>query len=251
MTGWELAAVCAAGVVAGAINAVVGSGSLITFPTLVALGVDPVTANVSNTVGLVPGSFSAAYGYRTELQGQRDRLLRLGAASALGALIGGILLLFLDPDVFEIVVVVLIALACVLVMTQPRLNAWVAARREQAHPHGGPALWLGVLGAGVYGGYFGAAQGVLLIGLLGIFLDDGLQRVNAAKNVLALIVNAVAAAFFVVAADVDWQAAAGVAVGAVAGGFLGARLGRRIPAPVLRAVIVCVGIVAIVVLVYG
>jgi uncharacterized membrane protein YfcA len=236
VTGWELAAVCAAGVVAGAINAVVGSGSLITFPTLVALGVDPVTANVSNTVGLVPGSFSAAYGYRTELQGQRDRLLRLGAASALGALIGG---------------VVLIALACVLVMTQPRLNAWVAARREQAHPHGGTALWLGVLGAGVYGGYFGAAQGVLLIGLLGIFLDDGLQRVNAAKNVLALIVNAVAAAFFIVAADVDWQAAAGVALGAIVGGFLGARLGRRIPAPVLRAVIVCVGIGAIVVLVYG
>ncbi|MEV4174520.1 sulfite exporter TauE/SafE family protein [Nonomuraea sp. NPDC049709] len=251
MTGWELAAVCAAGVVAGAINAVVGSGSLITFPTLLAIGVDPVTANVSNTIGLVPGSFTAAYGYRTELLGQRERLLRLGAASALGALIGGILLLFLDPDVFEVVVVALIALACVLVLAQPRLNAWVSARREEAHPHGGAALWLGVLASGVYGGYFGAAQGVLLIGLLGIFLDDGLQRVNAAKNVLALIVNAVAAVLFVVVADVDWQAVAGVALGAVAGGFVGARLGRRIPAPVLRAVIVCVGIAAIIVLVYG
>jgi uncharacterized protein len=251
LTGWELAAVCVAGVVAGAINAVVGSGSLITFPTLVALGVDPVTANVSNTVGLVPGSFTAAYGYRTELQGQRDRLLRLGAASALGALIGATLLLFLDPDVFELVVVALIGLACVLVLTQPRLNAWVAARREDPHPHGGTALWLGVLGSGIYGGYFGAAQGVLLIGLLGIFLDDGLQRVNAAKNVLALLVNGVAALFFIVAADVDWQAAGGVAFGAIVGGFLGARLGRRIPAPVLRAVIVCVGIAAILVLVYG
>ncbi|MFB4280563.1 sulfite exporter TauE/SafE family protein [Nonomuraea sp. MTCD27] len=251
MTGWELAAVCAAGVVAGAINAVVGSGSLITFPTLLAIGVDPVTANVSNTIGLVPGSFTAAYGYRTELLGQRERLLRLGTASALGALIGGILLLFLDPDVFEVVVVALIALACVLVLAQPRLNAWVSARREEAHPNGGTALWLGVLASGVYGGYFGAAQGVLLIGLLGIFLDDGLQRVNAAKNVLALIVNAVAAVLFVVVADVDWQAVAGVALGAVAGGFVGAQLGRRIPAPVLRAVIVCVGIAAIIVLVYG
>ncbi|MEV5326528.1 sulfite exporter TauE/SafE family protein [Nonomuraea sp. NPDC052634] len=251
MTGWELAVVVGVGVIAGAINAVVGSGSLITFPTLVALGVDPVVANVSNTVGLVPGSFSAAYGYRAELRGQRDRLLRLGAASTIGALIGGVLLLFLDPSVFEVVVVALIALACVLVMVQPRLNTWMAAHRDMPHPHGGPALWLGVLGAGVYGGYFGAAQGVLLIGLLGIFLDDGLQRINAAKNVLALTVNGVAALLFVIVADVDWQAAAGVALGAIVGGWLGARLGRRIPAPILRGIIVCVGSVAIIVLVYG
>ncbi|MEU6719434.1 sulfite exporter TauE/SafE family protein [Nonomuraea sp. NPDC046802] len=251
MTGWELAVVCAAGAVAGAINAVVGSGSLITFPTLLAIGVDPVTANVSNTIGLVPGSFTAAYGYRTELQGQRERLLRLGAASAIGALAGGILLLFLDPGVFQVVVIVLIALACVLVVTQPRLNRWLAERREHRHPHGGAELWLGVLAAGVYGGYFGAAQGVLLIGLLGIFLDDHLQRVNAAKNVLAMIVNAVAAGLFILVAHVDWQAVLGVALGSVAGGFAGARLGRRIPAPVLRAVIVCVGVAAIVVLVYG
>ncbi|MGP3962889.1 sulfite exporter TauE/SafE family protein [Nonomuraea sp. 3N208] len=251
MTGWELVAVCAAGVVAGAINAVVGSGSLITFPTLVAIGIDPVTANVSNTIGLVPGSFTGAYGYRPELHGQRDRLLRLGAASAAGALIGGILLLFLDPDIFEIVVVALIALACVLVVAQPWINRWLADRRELAHPHGGLELWLGVLAAGVYGGYFGAAQGVLLIGLLGSFLDDHLQRVNAAKNVLALIVNLVAATLFVLVADVDWQAVAGVGLGAMAGGFLGARVGRRIPAPVLRGVIACVGIAAIIVLVYG
>ncbi|QYC37989.1 hypothetical protein Nocox_01780 [Nonomuraea coxensis DSM 45129] len=251
MTGWELVAVGAAGVVAGAINAVVGSGSLITFPTLVAMGVDPVTANVSNTIGLVPGSFSGAYGYRAELSGQRDRLLRLGLASALGALIGGILLLFLDPGVFQVVVVVLIALACVLVVIQPRLNGWLAARREHTHPHGGPVLWFAVLAAGVYGGYFGAAQGVLLIGLLGSFLDDGLQRINAAKNVLALIVNGVAAVLFVVVAEVDWQAVLGVALGAIVGGFVGARVGRRIPAPVLRGVIVAVGVTAIIVLVYG
>ncbi|MEV4837533.1 sulfite exporter TauE/SafE family protein [Nonomuraea sp. NPDC049486] len=251
MTVWEALAVWVAGMAAGAINAVVGSGSLITFPTLVAVGVDPVVANVSNNVGLVPGSVTGAYGYRAELRGQRDRLVRLAMGSALGSLAGGILLLYLDPDVFQVVVPVLIGLACVLVIIQPRLNLWLAARREHAHPHGGPALWLGVFGAGVYGGYFGAAQGVLLIGLLGSFLDEHLQRVNAAKNVLSLVVNSTAAVLFVLIADVDWWAVLAVALGAMIGGFLGAKVGRRIPAPLLRVVIVAVGIVAIIKLVYG
>ncbi|MEU4572494.1 sulfite exporter TauE/SafE family protein [Nonomuraea sp. ATR24] len=251
MTVWEVVAVWAAGVAAGAINAVVGSGSLITFPTLVAVGIDPIVANVSNNVGLVPGSFTGAYGYRAELRGQRARLARLGVASAVGAAAGGVLLLYLDPDVFKVVVPVLIGLACVLVVLQPKLNGWLAARREHAHPHGGMALWLGVLGAGMYGGYFGAAQGVLLIGLLGAFLDEGLQRVNAAKNVLSLIVNGTAAVLFTLIAEVDWWAVLAVALGAMLGGFLGAKVGRRIPAPVLRGVIVVVGVVAIVKLVYG
>jgi uncharacterized membrane protein YfcA len=251
VTVWQFIAVCAAGVLAGAINAMVGSGSLLTFPTLVALGIDPVTANVSNNIGLVPGSFTGAYGYRAELKGQRERLTRLGVASALGSLAGGILLLFLDPDVFQIVVPVLIGVACVLVVVQPRLNAWMSGRREHASPDGGVVLWLGVLAAGVYGGYFGAAQGVLLIGLLGSFLADDLQRVNAAKNVLSLIVNATAAVLFILVAPVDWWAVLAVALGAMAGGFAGARIGRRIPAPVLRAIIVCVGIAAIIKLVYG
>ena len=241
----------AAGVGAGAINAIVGSGSLITFPALVAVGIDPVTANVSNNIGLVPGSFTGAYGYRAELEGQRERLLRLGPASAIGSLIGGILLLFLDPSVFKVVVPVLIGLSCVLVVVQPKLSGWLSARREQADPHGGALLWLGVLGAGIYGGYFGAAQGVLLIGLLGSFLTEPLQRVNAAKNVLALIVNGTAAVLFVFIAPVDWWAVLAVAVGATLGGFVGAKFGRRIPAPVLRGIIVCVGVVAIVKLVYG
>ncbi|MFG1947577.1 sulfite exporter TauE/SafE family protein [Nonomuraea sp. NPDC048826] len=251
MTVWEALAVGLAGLAAGAINAVVGSGSLITFPTLVAVGVDPVVANVSNNIGLVPGSVTGAYGYRAELRGQRDRLVRLAAGSALGSLAGGILLLYLDPDVFQVVVPVLIGLACVLVIIQPRLNTWLAARREHAHADGGPALWLGVFGAGVYGGYFGAAQGVLLIGLLGSFLDEHLQRVNAAKNVLSLVVNFTAAVLFVLVADVDWWAVLMVALGAMVGGFVGAKVGRRIPAPLLRVVIVAVGIVAIIKLVYG
>ncbi|MFI6601810.1 sulfite exporter TauE/SafE family protein [Nonomuraea sp. NPDC050536] len=250
MGPWEAVAVVAAGVLAGGINAVVGSGSLITFPTLVAVGLDPITANVSNNIGLVPGSFTGAYGYRAELEGQRERLLRLGAASALGSLIGGILLLYLNPNVFHFVVPVLIGLACVLVIIQPKLNGWLAARRKEPHPHGGIELWLGVLGAGIYGGYFGAAQGVLLIGLLGSFLDEPLQRVNAAKNVLSLIVNAVAAVLFILIAPVNWWAVLAVAVGTAVGGFLGAKIGRRIPAPLLRGVIVLVGVVAIIKLVY-
>lgn len=251
MTPWEAVAICAAGVAAGAINAVVGSGSLITFPTLVAVGIDPVAANVSNNIGLVPGSFTGAYGYRAELKGQRDRLIKLGVGSALGSLLGGLLLLVLDRGVFQVVVPVLIAIACVLVVLQPKLNGWLAARREHAHPDGGTMLWLGVFGAGVYGGYFGAAQGVLLIGLLGAFLAEDLQRVNAAKNVLSLIVNATAAVLFTIIAPVDWWAVLMVALGATLGGFLGAKVGRKLPAPVLRGFIVCVGVAAIIKLVYG
>ncbi|MEU7002868.1 sulfite exporter TauE/SafE family protein [Nonomuraea sp. NPDC046570] len=251
MSPLEVVAICAAGIAAGAINAVVGSGSLITFPTLVAVGIDPVVANVSNNIGLVPGSFTGAYGYRAELKGQRDRLIRLGLGSALGALLGGVLLLFLDPSVFQVVVPVLIALACVLVVIQPKLNGWLAAHREHAHPDGGAGLWLGVFGAGVYGGYFGAAQGVLLIGLLGAVLSDDLQRVNAAKNVLSLIVNGTAAVLFTLVAEVDWWAVLLIALGATLGGFIGAKVGRKLPAPVLRGFIVCVGIFAIVKLVYG
>ncbi|MBG0827289.1 sulfite exporter TauE/SafE family protein [Planomonospora sp. ID67723] len=259
MTPWEAAAIFAAGVGAGGINAVVGSGSLITFPTMVAVGLPPIVANVSNNIGLVPGSLTGALGYRAELKGQRARLVRLGLGSLLGSLIGGVLLLSLPERTFTVVVSVLIGLACLLVLLQPKLSAWVSAWREHDHPHGGPWLWLGVFAAGIYGGYFGAAQGVLLIGLLGIFLADDLQRVNAAKNVLSLLVNTIAAVLFILAdaldlfaaAEVDWTAVLLVAAGATIGGFLGAKVGRKLPAPVLRGFIVCVGVAAIVKLVYG
>ncbi|MEV3985854.1 sulfite exporter TauE/SafE family protein [Nonomuraea sp. NPDC049758] len=244
MTPWEMAAVFAAGVGAGGINAVVGSGSLITFPTLLAVGLPPITANVSNNIGLVPGGVTGVLGYRAELKGQRGRLLRLASASALGSLIGGLLLLNLPERTFTAVVTVLIGLSCVLVLAQPRISRLLASRPRQAH--GGPWLWLGVLAAGAYGGYFGAAQGVLLIGLLGIFLDEELQRVNAAKNVLSLVVNATAAVLYTLVADVDWWAVLLVALGSTVGGFLGARVGRRLPAPVLRGAVVCIGVVAIV-----
>jgi uncharacterized membrane protein YfcA len=246
----EAIAVFAAGVFAGGINAVVGSGSLVTFPTLLAFGVPPVLANVSNNVGLVPGSVSGAIGYRRELAGQRGRLLRLGAASAVGAGIGGILLLELPASTFKVIVPILILLACVLVVLQPRLNAWLAARRTRATPHGGVPLLAGLGASGVYGGYFGAAQGVLMIGLLGVFLDDPLQRVNGIKNVLAGIVNGVAAILFIALTHVDWALAALIAVGSTIGGLAGARVGRRLPPMALRVLVVLIGLVSVVKLVF-
>ncbi|WP_310727323.1 sulfite exporter TauE/SafE family protein [Streptomyces sp. N2A] len=249
MTLWEAAAVLAAGVGAGTINTIVGSGTLITFPVLLALGLPPVTANVSNTLGLVPGSLSGAFGYRRELSGQRRRLLRFGLAALLGGLGGAILLLALPPEAFAIVVPALIAVALVLVVAQPRLSARLRARRARsgtaAHPDGGPVLLLGLLLASVYGGYFGAAQGVLYMSLMGLLLDEDLQRLNALKNVLVGGVNGVAAVFFLFVAHFDWTAVALIAVGSTLGGLLGARIGRRLPPTALRAVIVLVGLAAI------
>lgn len=246
MTLAEAIAVFAAGVAAGSINAVVGSGSLITFPTLLAFGVPPVLANVTNNVGLVPGAVSSAYGYRRELAGQRGRLLRLGIASAIGAAAGAVLLLELPAATFQVIVVILILLACALIIVQPWLNRWLAARRTgETPPHGGPILFGGVCASGVYGGYFGAAQGVLMIGLLGTFLDEPLQRVNGLKNGLTGVVNGVAAVVFIAVSHVNWLLAALIAVGSTIGGLLGARYGRRLPPIALRVLVVLVGLVAV------
>jgi uncharacterized membrane protein YfcA len=236
-------AILGAGLAAGTINTIVGSGSLITFPTLLALGYAPVVANVSNTIGLVPGSISGTLGYRRELEGQARRVKTLGIASTAGGLTGGVLLLALPGSVFRSVVPILILVACVLVALQPRLAQRAAKRPGGRREHGGPLLFATVFGTGVYGGYFGAAQGVILIALLGIFIDDSLQRLNAAKNFLATLVNGVAAVLFVVAAHVAWGASVLLAAGAIVGGQLGATVGRRIPAPLLRLIIVVVGTV--------
>jgi len=247
MTFWEGLAVLLAGVGAGTINTVVGSGTLITFPVLLAFGLPPVTANVSNTLGLVPGSLSGAIGYRRELVGQGRRLRRLGTASLLGGLLGAYLLVKLPSKAFDTIVPVLILLALVLVVIQPRVARAMAARRRDGEDGSevGPLLLLGVFLAGIYGGYFGAAQGVLLIALMGMLLQDGMQRINAAKNVLALIVNGVAAVFFLFASHIDWTAVLLIAAGAVVGGQLGAKVGRRLPPAALRGVIVTVGLVAV------
>jgi uncharacterized membrane protein YfcA len=240
-----------AGVAAGTINTVVGSGTLITFPTLLAFGVPPVTANVSNTVGLVPGSMSGVFGYRRELAGQGVRVLRLGSASLLGGVVGALLLLWLPSSAFDTIVPVLIALGVVLVVLGPRIQRSVAARAESRGgipDHGVWWVWPAVAAAGVYGGYFGAAQGVLLMAILGIGVVDSIQRHTATKNLLALIVNAVAALVFIAVADVDWVVAGLIALGSVVGGQIGATVGRRLPPALLRAVIAAVGIVALVVL---
>ncbi|TVL91510.1 sulfite exporter TauE/SafE family protein [Streptomyces sp. SAJ15] len=240
----EMAAIGAAGIAAGGINAIVGSGTLITFPTLLAFGYPPVLANVSNNIGLVPGTLSAAYGYRRELRGQIRRLVRFGTGSLLGGLIGALLLLKLPAETFDAVVPVLILAACALVLLQPRLNRWLKERQGRRREDGGVPMWLGVFGTGIYGGYFGAAQGVLLMGLFGSFLQDDLQRLNAAKNVLASIVNGVAAVVFIAVAEVDWAAAGLIAGGSTVGGLLGARVGRRLPPSALRGVIIAVGVTA-------
>jgi uncharacterized membrane protein YfcA len=242
----ECLLVLVAGVFAGTINTVVGSGTLVTFPVLLAVGYSPVVANVSNTLGLVPGSVSGAIGYRAELAGQRNRVLTLGSASVLGGIVGAILLLSLPSDAFEAIVPVLIVLALILVVAQPRLSRMLAERREEVRPHGGPLLWTGVFGTGVYGGYFGAAQGVILLAITGIAIPEDLQRLNALKNVLAALVNGVAAVIFVFFATVAWLPAVLLAVGSAAGGQLGARIGRRLPPAALRGLIVVVGIAAIV-----
>ena len=242
-------AIFGAGIAAGMINVIVGSGTLITFPTLLAFNFPPVLANVSNNIGLVPGSLSGAYGYRAELTGQRERILRLGSASLCGGVLGAILLLLLPADAFHAIVPALIGVAIVMVILQPRLATWVGVRRAGAvrtGGAGGPLLWFLVFCTGVYGGYFGAAQGVLLIGFLGVALDDTLQRVNALKNILAALVNGVAAVVFLLVSQVAWIPAALIALGSVIGGQAGAKVGRNLPPWALRVVVVCVGVAALV-----
>lgn len=243
MTPIEGTAILGAGLAAGTINAIVGSGSLITFPTLLAFGYAPIVANVSNTVGLVPGSLSGAIGYRRELAGQRRRAIPLGLSSVLGGLTGAVLLLVLPASAFQRIVPVLILIACSLVAFQPRISRTLAARSRTASGLS-PMLLGTVYLTGIYGGYFGAAQGVILIALLGIFLTDDLQRLTGLKNVLQLLVNGVAALVFLVFAPVAWEAAALIAIGSIIGGQLGARIGRSLSPALLRTVIVMVGILA-------
>jgi uncharacterized membrane protein YfcA len=247
----ELLLVGVAGGAAGLINTVVGSGTLITFPTLLALGVPPVLANVSNCIGLAPGSFAGALAGRAELVGQRGRILRYGSASLVGAVIGALLLLRLPSSAFDAIVPVLIGLGCLLVVIGPALSRRVSAYRERrgiatSAAHSPWWLWPVVVVTGAYGGYFGAAQGVLVIAVMGVALTETLARVNALKNVLTGIANGVAGVVFVLISDVDWAIVAALAVGSVLGSQVGARVGRRLPPKVYRVVIVLVGVTAIV-----
>ncbi|MDQ0772436.1 putative membrane protein YfcA [Streptomyces aurantiacus] len=272
MTPVEGVAVFAAGVGAGAVNTVVGSGTLITFPVLLATGLQPVTATVSNALGLIPGAVSGAFGYRKELRGQRRRILRLSVGALLGGFTGAVLLLALPATAFEKIVPVVVGLALVLVAFQPLITKRLRHRRASAgagapdsadapapapaqaqaqaqasaRRDGGPLLFVGMTLASVYGGYFAAAQGVIYISLMGVFLDETMQRLTAVKNVLVAVVNTVAATFFLFVADFDWTAVALIAVGSALGGQLGAAVGRRFSPVVLRTLIVTIGTAALV-----
>jgi uncharacterized membrane protein YfcA len=241
LTPLEALAVLAAGATAGFINTIVGSGSLVTFPVLLAVGYPSVTANVSNTVGLVPGGVSGAIGYRRELRGQARRAATLGSGTTLGALTGGTLLLALPSSVFDAVVPALILLACALMAVRPSPKASAVRNRT-------PIATVAAFLTGIYGGYFGAAQGVILLAVLRLCFADDLQRLNGLKNVLAGIANAVAALLFIVAAHVAWAAAGLIAVGSVAGAQLGAHVGRRLPDELLRRVVIVVGTIVAVIL---
>jgi uncharacterized protein len=242
----HIVAIFAAGVVAGLINTVVGSGTLFTFPVLLGFGYAPVVANVSNTVGLVPGGAAGAFGYRRELSGQRSRVVRMALASVLGGVAGAVLLLTLPASAFKAIVPVFIAIALVLILLQPRLTRAIEARRDHARVNPGALTMVGVFVAGVYGGYFGAAQGILLLAILTLSVDDELQRLNALKVVLTALVNLVSGIIFIFVANIAWLPTGLIAVGSILGAVLGARAGRRLSPRVLRGLIVVVGILAIV-----
>ncbi len=248
MTWPELAAIALAGIGAGFVNTLAGSGTLLTFPTLLAFGVPPVTANVSNNIGLVPGALSAAWGWRAELRHQWRRLLRLAPASFVGGLVGAVLLLVLPAEAFEAVVPLLVTLGLVLVAMQPWINRRINARaRVDTEPRDHWSTIPAVGATGVYGGYFGAAQGILLVGALGITTGEPVHATNAMKNALSAVVNSVAAVVFVVVAEVDWLIVLVIGVGSVVGSLVGSKVGRRLPPALLRGFILVMGTTALVV----
>ncbi|EMY35946.1 hypothetical protein D477_002054 [Arthrobacter crystallopoietes BAB-32] len=249
----QSAIIALAGLWAGTINSIVGSGTLVTFPVLVALGIAPVTATISNAMGLIAGNVGGVFGYRRELRGLSGTLKVLLPASLLGGITGAALLLRLPEEVFAVAAPFLIVVALLFVVFQPRLQAWVRERQAaQARTQSRPwVLLFLVYFAGVYGGYFVAAQGVLLVGILGVFLHGSLQQANAVKNVLVLGVNIIAAISYMVFAfdRINWWVVLVIAVSSLAGSLVGAAVGRRLKPVVLRGIIVVLGLVALFVMV--
>jgi uncharacterized membrane protein YfcA len=240
----ELLAVAAAGAAAGASNALAGAGSLITFPTLIALGVPPLAANVTSTVGLIPGAAGGAIGYADLLGQQRQRLLRLAVPTLIGAVVGTALLLIISNDTFEAIVPALVAGSCLLLLFQPRLTSHMSSAGDEHSP----LLTAGLLFSGAYAAYFGSAVGILLLGLLGLFVADSMQRLNGLKILLAGIANLLAAAAYAFLADVHWRFAICLMVSSLVGGRLGASLARRVSGEVLRVAIALIGLLVAAVL---
>lgn len=244
----QLVVLVVAGLASGVVNAVAGGGTLISFPVLTAVGLPAVAANVTNTVALSPGYISGAHAQREDLAGQRRRVWVLAPVGVVGGVVGGILLLVTGEELFRRLVPWLILAACGLLAAQPRVQRWVAAQAGRrgrvpvADAPPGPVAVAAVAVASVYGGYFGAGLGIILLAVLGAVLHDDLVRVNALKQVLSIAVNVAATVFFVFSGRVVWAAAVAVAVGALLGGRVGGRLVRRLPAPVLRGVVITVGV---------
>lgn len=239
----EVALLVAAALAAGAVNAVAGGGSLISFPALLAVGYPALTANVTNAVAVLPGYLGGSVGYRRELRGQGRRARALGATSAAGAVAGAVLLIRTPAVVFERAAPLLILLACGLLAAQPRLARALDARRGGRDARARPVRALVFLAA-VYGGYFGAGLGVVLLAVLGLFLPDDLQRVNALKGLLSLVVGAVTALSFALFGPVAWDAAAVMAAASLAGGRAGVGVARRLSPDALRAGVVVAGTAA-------
>jgi uncharacterized protein len=238
MDAGTAALLAAAGFGAGAVNAVAGGGSLITFPALLAAGYPSITANVTNSIAVLPGYVGGSLAYRRELAGQGGRIRALAVTSAAGAAKGAALLLVSPASVFEAIVPWLILAACGLLAVQPR----VAAAVDRRHARSPLVLHAALFAATVYGGYFGAGLGIMLLAILGVFVDDGLQRLNALKGVLSLLVAAVTVVGFALFGPVAWDAAAIVGVTCLAGGAAGVGVARRLPAPVLRGLVIAYGV---------
>ena len=244
----QVLAVLGAGLGAGFVMSAVGAGSLVSFPILIGTGLSPLVANVCNNVGMVAGGLSASFGYRRELAGHRPLVVRVALTSAAGALLGAVLLLEMSSGTFDVVVPFLVLTSATLVGVQPLVARWLQRRTARSttgpvayRERMGPGLTALSAGIGVYGGYFGAAQGVLLVAVLGLGLDVPLQAVNGLKNIAVLSANVAASVVFVLLAPLDWQVVGLVAVGSVVGGWAGAHLGRRMPPVVFRSLVVLVG----------
>jgi uncharacterized protein len=239
VSGVDLLAVALAGAAAGASNALAGAGSLITFPTLVALGVSPLSANVTSTIGLIPGAAGGTLGYQDLLRDQRGRLVRLTVPSLVGAAVGTVLLLLTSNQTFEDIVPGLVAASCLLLLFQPSL----ARRMPHAGNERSPFLAGGLFLAGAYAAYFGSAVGILLLALLTLFVADSVQRLNGIKIVLAGLMNLLAAAAYAFLAPVQWRYAATLMLASLVVGRLGARLARLTSGDALRVAIACIGLV--------
>ena len=255
MTLLEALLVLATGLGAGVLSSTVGVASLLSFPVLVALGLPPVVANVSNTLGMIPAGLGGVVGYRQEVREGGRVAAVIMVVCAVGGAIGAALLLGLPPGVFEAVVPYLILFTCLLVGAQPRIAAWLRARHERRHGeqraervHMSPLTTVFATVTGVYGGYFGAGAGVMMVAVLGLGTDLELRVVNGLKTLSLMVGNIVAGLIFVVVADPRWDAAAVLAAGSLVGGYVGARIGRKLPDAVFRWAVVAAGVVAAVLL---